>query len=74
MTQYNTEYIIESQKKLVWNRFKKHKVAYISLIILIFLYLIALFADFIAPYKATKCSASSGNLVIALSPKATAGY
>ena len=31
MTQYNTEYIIESQKKLVWNRFKKHKVAYFSL-------------------------------------------
>ena len=51
MTQYNTEYIIESQNKLVWNRFKKHKVAYISLIILIFLYLIALFADFIAPYN-----------------------
>ena len=51
MTQHNTEYIIESQKKLVWNKFKKHKVAYFSLIILLFLYLIALFADFIAPYN-----------------------
>ena len=51
MTQYSTEYIIESQNKLVWNRFKKHKVAYFSLILLIFLYLIALFADFIAPYN-----------------------
>ena len=46
----DNDYIIYSQKKLVWNRFKQHKIAYISLIFLIFLYIIAIFADFIAPY------------------------
>ena len=45
------DYKIDSQKKLVWDRFKKHKIAYISLIALIFLYIIAIFADFIAPYS-----------------------
>lgn len=39
-----------SQRQLVWRRFKKHKVAVISGIVLAFFYLVALFADFISPY------------------------
>ncbi|WP_141501396.1 ABC transporter permease [Paenibacillus luteus] len=39
-----------SQWRLIYLRFKKHKLARISLFILAFLYLIALLAQFIAPY------------------------
>jgi peptide/nickel transport system permease protein len=39
-----------SQWQLMYLRFKKHKLARISLFILAFLYTIALFAQFIAPY------------------------
>lgn len=37
--------------KLMWWRFRKHKMALISAIVLIFLYTIAIFCEFIAPYE-----------------------
>jgi peptide/nickel transport system permease protein len=40
-----------SQYKLIVLRFRKHKMAMISLVILILLYLGAVFADFLAPYE-----------------------
>jgi peptide/nickel transport system permease protein len=43
---------VASQAKLVWWRFRKHKLANISLVILAFVYLAAIFAEFIAPYDA----------------------
>lgn len=39
-----------SHWSLIYRKFKKHKLARISLYILCFLYLVALFAQFIAPY------------------------
>lgn len=36
--------------QLMWWRFKKHKLAYFSLWTIVFLYLVAAFADFLAPY------------------------
>ncbi len=39
-----------SQWQLMWMKLKKHKLARFSMIILIILYLGALFADFLAPY------------------------
>lgn len=39
-----------SQWQLIWWRFRKHKMAVVSSIILILLYLIAIFSEFIAPY------------------------
>jgi peptide/nickel transport system permease protein len=39
-----------SQTKLVWSRFKKHRLATISLVLLIVVYGVALFAEFVAPY------------------------
>lgn len=39
-----------SQSELVWWRFKKHKLAMIAGVLIIILYLTAIFADFIAPY------------------------
>jgi len=43
-------YYIASQRELIWRKFRKHKVAVISGVLLIVLYLSAIFADFIAPY------------------------
>jgi peptide/nickel transport system permease protein len=42
-----------SQRQLVWWRFKKHKLALASLTVLALLYLVAIFADFVAPYDTT---------------------
>ncbi len=39
---------VASQRQLIWWRFKKHKLAVISLVIVALFYLIALFADFLA--------------------------
>lgn len=39
-----------AQGKLVWHRFKKHRVAPIALVLLVILYLTALTADLVAPH------------------------
>jgi peptide/nickel transport system permease protein len=39
-----------SQGQLVWRRFRKHKLANFSALVLILFYLSALFADFMSPY------------------------
>jgi peptide/nickel transport system permease protein len=41
---------VASQWKLTWWRFHKHKVAMVSGAIVIFVYLVALFAEFLAPF------------------------
>jgi peptide/nickel transport system permease protein len=41
---------VAPQWKLVWWKFRKHKLALLSGIVLILIYLVALFADFLAPY------------------------
>lgn len=41
-----------NQRSLIWRRFKKHKLAHASLWIIIVVYLIALFAPFLAPKQA----------------------
>lgn len=41
---------VASQWKLTWWRFRKHKVAMVSGAIVIFVYLVALFAEFLAPF------------------------
>ncbi|MHA1216006.1 MAG: ABC transporter permease [Candidatus Thorarchaeota archaeon] len=43
-------YYLASQWQLTWRKFRHHKLAMIGGIILILLYIAALFADFIAPY------------------------
>ncbi len=45
-------YYIASQRQLIWRKFKKHKLALVSLAVLTLLYLLAVFADFVAPYNA----------------------
>lgn len=41
---------LASQWQLIWWKFKKHRLAMVALFILAFLYLLAIFAQFIAPY------------------------
>lgn len=43
-------YYLASQWQLMWQKFRRHKLAVTGSIILILLYLMALFADFLAPY------------------------
>lgn len=39
----------ESQFKMTWRRFRQHQLAFVSLWIVVFFYLVALFAEFLAP-------------------------
>jgi peptide/nickel transport system permease protein len=41
---------IASQWQLIWWRFRRHKLALFSLIVLVIIYLIVIFAEFFAPY------------------------
>ncbi len=50
-------YYLASQWTLMWRKLKKHVLARISLVILLILYLGALFADFLAPYGLEEFSA-----------------
>jgi len=45
---------VASQWQLTWWKFRKHKLALVSAVIIIVLYTIALFADVIAPYNTEK--------------------
>ncbi len=44
-------YYLLSQRQLVWRKFRKHKLALVSSGVLVFLYALALFADFLSPYE-----------------------
>ncbi len=46
----NERFYYATQAQLVWWRFQKHKVAMVSGILIIVLYLSAIFANFVAPY------------------------
>lgn len=39
-----------SQFQLIWWRFRKHRLAVFGGIVLVIIYLMAIFADFLAPY------------------------
>lgn len=41
---------VASQRQLVWWRFRKHKLALISGVVLLLAYLVVIFAEFVAPY------------------------
>jgi peptide/nickel transport system permease protein len=45
---------VASQWKLVWWKFKSHRLALIGLIVLVILYLVVIFARFLVPYEPTK--------------------
>jgi peptide/nickel transport system permease protein len=45
---------VAPQWKLVWWKFRRHKVAFASSIVLLFIYLIAIFVEFLAPFQPDK--------------------
>ncbi len=47
-------YFIANQWQLMWRKFKKHKLAMTATTVLALLYLVAVFAEFIAPYDPNK--------------------
>ena len=49
-TRNDESYYMASQWTLMWRKLQKHKLAKLSLVLLLILYLGALFADFLAPY------------------------
>jgi peptide/nickel transport system permease protein len=53
---------VASQWKLMWWRFRKHKLALISGVVVIFIYMVALFAEFLAPYSAVSYMADCKNM------------
>ena len=56
-TARDENYYMASQWTLMWRKLQKHKLAKFSLILLLVLYIGALFADFIAPYGLEEFSA-----------------
>ena len=60
--QKEEKYYLASQWKLMARKLGKHKLARFSLIILGFLYLVALLGDFLAPYNLTEYDANSKDL------------
>jgi peptide/nickel transport system permease protein len=45
--------VVEGPARLAWRRFRRHRPGIVGLAVLVLLYLIAIFADFIAPYRYT---------------------
>jgi peptide/nickel transport system permease protein len=52
LVQPDETFFYASQWELMWWRFRQHKLALVSAVLLITLYLMAIFADFIRPYGA----------------------
>lgn len=46
--------VAASQWTLIWNKFSRHRLAMVSLIIVVLIYLVAAFAEFLAPYDPGK--------------------
>ena len=56
------KYYLASQWQLMARKLGKHQLARVSLVILGFLYIVALFGDFLAPYNLTEYDANSKDL------------
>jgi peptide/nickel transport system permease protein len=46
----NNDIAVAGQWRLFWLKFKKHKIALLSLVVIVLMYLVAALADFIAPF------------------------
>jgi peptide/nickel transport system permease protein len=53
----NTVFFI-SQRALIWRKFRKHKLAMFSAIVVIFIYLVALFTEFLQPFPADQTNST----------------
>ncbi len=48
------KYYTASQWQLIWARFRRHRLAMTALVVLVLLYLTAIFCEFVAPYTPSK--------------------
>jgi peptide/nickel transport system permease protein len=55
-------YYMASQTQLMWRKFKKHRLAMVGVVLLVLLYFIALFCEFVAPYDPYRRFAEYGHL------------
>ena len=53
-----TRIVVANQWQLIWWKFRKHRLAMIAGLVTIFLYVVALFAEFFAPYSTGTYSAA----------------
>ena len=53
-----TRVVVANQWQLIWWKFRKHRLAMIAGVVTILLYVVALFAEFFAPYSAQTYSAA----------------
>lgn len=51
-------YVAASQWRLIWGKFRKHRLALLGGIVTLVIYLIAIFADFLAPFPTDKFAAN----------------
>ena len=58
----------ESYSRIIWNRFRKHKLAVVSMILLIMIILACAFAPLIAPYDPTKSQKDENGTIVKNSP------
>ncbi|HEX2619611.1 MAG TPA: ABC transporter permease [Phototrophicaceae bacterium] len=54
----DTRILVASQWRLIWWRFQQHRLALLSAFILIFIYIVVIFAEFFAPYDPSEYSAT----------------
>ena len=47
-TQFDDSYYLASQWQLMWRKFRRHRLAMVSLLVIVFLYSLAIFAEFFA--------------------------
>ncbi len=48
--QKREEYYVASQWQLMWRKFRKHQIAMTAVLVLVFLYFLAIFCEFMVPY------------------------
>src|SRR4051794_4739010 len=57
LNEKDIQVLVAPQWKLIWWRFRRHRLALISAIVTIFIYLVALFAEFLSPFDASAYNA-----------------
>ncbi len=60
--QSETRVVVANQWQLIWWKFRKHRLAMFAGVVTILLYMLALFAEFVAPHPAGKYSAAHTHL------------
>ena len=53
VSEVSDDIAVASQWKLMWRKFRKHRLAVVGMIIIFIIYLVAAFAEFVAPMKPT---------------------